>query len=765
MSFALLRQAAIPQSLAAARRAASRHSSRCYSAAVARAQTRHAKDSKDTAPVPGPSSSQQDVDVADEPSTESSLQAWSHQEGHSETFSRVQSYLASINATGTEPTLEDLEQCRPRVQPPPQSPAYVETYNDLIQTLCRSFTKEQLRKFLLEALGPSRHSGSRRKKADYAESIVEQLWKWPTLKQLEKAKRDRTEIISKAFPVTASELFLILGKDGMDLLRLSEEYDVHISLQRKPMALRVEGTRASLKDLGERLWNIKKSFVEETYYLPSPAPIPSELVQRISRLASAYVENDPSVRGKVRIVARDQAGLTAAKRLASRALHELEETSQVPLLTYLPPGAGELAVYQNNYALYPFMSPRSLPFTMNTDGTFRLRRVGEWLTSDFREDVRKTGGLSGGDGDIVTISEERVQLRNFLLRNLPENIDPEHIAVQASMGHLLLTGKAGEQKSALTPPLMGEHPFSEVRKWIAQNPVKMTFVPDLPLPLLTTVPDNERVKQRLVYHALPTGASKTSEPTSPSTKWRKYLSLEVQLPEPPAPESFAPRRKEMPERDLEEGLSWADLEEDLPLPGQKETQPPLPEDKPSSEAESTILMLDPSAVHCTMGVEADLNLMIPDRPMDLHFTARSTTVLAEDEQPPEFQQFVAELRAYLDGSSGAAEPPRPPLLLAFAGERYILHSNASVRQSEELVSDSGRPTLKELTFDMAEITQAVCESTLDLETNQKSMHCEIFCQELMSELAWSKFLRDCDRLSALREQRQQTMESSLLDEP
>lgn len=79
----------------------------------------------------------------------------------------------------------------------------------------------------------------------------------------------------------------------------------------------------------------------------------------------------------------------------------------------------------------------------------------------------------------------------------------------------------------------------------------------------------------------------------------------------------------------------------------------------------------------------------------------------------------------LDGSSGATEPPSPPLLLGFAGERYILHSNVSVRQSEELVSDSGRPTLKELSFDMAEITQALCESSLDLETNQKSMHCEV----------------------------------------
>ncbi|CDO78228.1 hypothetical protein BN946_scf184726.g3 [Trametes cinnabarina] len=664
MSFALLRQAAIPQSLAAARRAASRHRSRCYSLAAAHAQTRHESGHKNAAPTPGPSFSQQDVDIAESASAEPSFKGRSNPEDSTEPFSRVQSYLASINATGTEPTLEDLDQCRPRKQPPPHSPEYIETYRELIQTLCRSFTKEQLRKFLVQTLGESRHSAKTRKKADYAESIIEQLWKWPTLKQLEKARRDRTEIVSKAFPVTASELFLILGRDGMDLLRLSKEYDVHISLQRKPMALHVEGTRGSLKELGERIYNLKQSFVEETCRLPSQTPIPPELVQRVSRLASAYVENVPSNPGTVRIVARDHEGLTAAKRLASRALHELEETSQVPLLAYLPPGASDIAMYPNNYALYPFLSPRSLPFTMNTNGTFRVRRVGEWLTSDFREDT-------------------------------------------------------DEQKAALTPPLMGEHPFSKVREWIAQNPVKMTFVPDLPLPLLTTVPEKERVKQRLVYHALHSGASETqsaSASTHSTNKWRKYLSLEIKLPDPPTLESDVPRG-DMPERDLEEGLSFADLEETQPRPNVQA----------SSESESEIppiLILDPSGVHCSMGVEADLNLMIPDRPIDLQFTARSATVLSEDERPPEFQQFVAELRAYLDGSAHTTDPPSPPLLIGFAGERYILHTNASVRQSEELVSDSGRPTLKELTFDMVEITQALCESTLDLETNQKSMHCE-----------------------------------------
>ena len=47
-------------------------------------------------------------------------------------------------------------------------------------------------------------------------------------------------------------------KDGTDLLRLSQDYDVHISLRQKPMALRVEGTRAAVRQLTEHVLETKK---------------------------------------------------------------------------------------------------------------------------------------------------------------------------------------------------------------------------------------------------------------------------------------------------------------------------------------------------------------------------------------------------------------------------------------------------------------------------------------------------------------------------
>ena len=57
------------------------------------------------------------------------------------------------------------------------------------------------------------------------------------------------------------------------------------------------------------------------------------------------------------------------------------------------------------------------------------------------------------------------------------------------------------------------------------------------------------------------------------------------------------------------------------------------------------------------------------------------------------------------------------------GVTYWLHSNVSVRQSVEVVSDSVQPTLRDLT--QQNLTKALCESTLDLESNFKSMRCKV----------------------------------------
>lgn len=86
----------------------------------------------------------------------------------------------------------------------------------------------------------------------------------------------------------------------------------------------------------------------------------------------------------------------------------MASASHTPLVSYLPadvPLTSEIPdiVSPYAYALYPFLSPRALPWYMNTAGAFRVRRVGEWLTRSKGEDLEKTGGLVQGQGKLVTV--------------------------------------------------------------------------------------------------------------------------------------------------------------------------------------------------------------------------------------------------------------------------------------------------------------------------------------------------------------------------
>lgn len=105
----------------------------------------------------------------------------------------VELHLASLNASGTTPTLEDLERFRSARPPKPESKYYAKDYGSLVDKLCRSFSKDQLMFFVEEYSKTSPMARTGRRKTDYAEAIIEH-WGWPTLADIEKAKRDRTEV-------------------------------------------------------------------------------------------------------------------------------------------------------------------------------------------------------------------------------------------------------------------------------------------------------------------------------------------------------------------------------------------------------------------------------------------------------------------------------------------------------------------------------------------------------------------------------------------
>lgn len=116
--------------------------------------------------------------------------------------SRVNDWLTRLQLEGIDPTLDDLERCRPESHPPKGAPEYTIKYNELVDTLCRSFSMAQLQKFVRQA-GLLRQSNRRtRRKVGYAERIIEEKWGWPRLEEVVRERRDRTEASSESrYPV------------------------------------------------------------------------------------------------------------------------------------------------------------------------------------------------------------------------------------------------------------------------------------------------------------------------------------------------------------------------------------------------------------------------------------------------------------------------------------------------------------------------------------------------------------------------------------
>ena len=144
--------------------------------------------------------------------------------GHSSNSSKTESYLLSLLEDGATPTLHDLEQLKPPQHSDPRSTKYALEYRTLLDNICRSFTGDQLRSF---AQNYGLQLGLKRRKMAFAEAIVEKAWQWPSLRELKRAQRDRTEVASLsmctltfmrsvslfvAVPLTSSELFVLLGK-------------------------------------------------------------------------------------------------------------------------------------------------------------------------------------------------------------------------------------------------------------------------------------------------------------------------------------------------------------------------------------------------------------------------------------------------------------------------------------------------------------------------------------------------------------------------
>ncbi|KAL0951055.1 hypothetical protein HGRIS_007794 [Hohenbuehelia grisea] len=780
-------------------------SSRCSStrqfrssATAAIAQSRLASSEVDEA---GPSTGEAPEDVAETQPKSRAQKRKARQRLPMNLLERtkVEEHLEAIKATSSAPlTIEDLERYRPETPGDPDLPQYEADYKNLVNTLCNSFNRAQLRAFgQLYGLEP-RFISSKRTKDQYARAIAEQRWGWVSLAEVQKRK-EAWMPTTQSFPLDPRQSFLILGKDGSDLLELSAKYDVHITLSSNPLSLKVTGLKSSLEKLGRYMRSMKKDIQQTIFDIPSGKSLSSDLLQRVSRLAGAFVENFGGG-GQLRISARDVRALSLARRLALRGASETETPEACPTFSYLPSGiasdsAVPVSLFPYTYSVFPFLTSRPLPWSLASNATFRIRRVGEWIGVDNSEDISKTGGLAGDQGRILTAKGDEVSLRDSLASSLETSEDVSLMQRQfrATLGHGLAMSASGG-KANIVPPLKGNWQYSKILDWIQTHNVKQVFIPSMPPAFFGSPPANQKILHRVVYHST---THPETHPLLPSP--RKLLKFEVVLEHvtdnspvrsnPSQPDDEKP----IVDVDLNTGVGSStdiQVERDRDLWSEQTSEiTPEPEDIAPAERRDDDVDLNPVGTEsenesttvetpapnetaatkqpklnlssqCIGGLESSLDVLMPDRPMDIRFSASHTAVIPEDRWPTDLQAYFTKLRSFLSYEDQEGEQPDSPFSFEYDGETYMLQSSMSVRQSTQegqLAFGKEEPSSEANSSSI----QIITESILDLESDEKSTTCQVICSDTESTEAWKDFLTSCDKLTAAPPKKQlQPMDES-----
>jgi hypothetical protein len=296
----------------------------------------------------------------------------------------------------------------------------------------------------------------------------------------------------------------------------------------------------------------------------------------------------------------------------------------------------------------------------------------------------------------IGINGQEEDIRKRLLSDFTD-VGTSTATVRVSFGHLLF--RPSSISSNVLTPSVGESPLTDLLKRSSDE--QRVFTPSLPKRLLDSKPAGQRLVHRLVYHAVGAPNSCNADAPTPSDFMEFEFGHEIS--------------------DFYQGL-WEEgnLQQGCDALPEDQDRPHISEDG------------------CRRGSRSNLDLMLPERAMDLRFS-----VLNVADVPP--LQWPEELRIYkesvkeLSVSSLDASRQILPLIFSFDNVTFVLRSSTLVRQSNDLpLIPDGSPTFP----------QVVSESILDMNSNQRYTTCEMICEEPSSDHAWRSLMLACDWLTA-----------------
>lgn len=512
-------------------------------------------------------------------------------------------YLKSLNATYTEPTFADLDALRP---PPstlraaldgvigsgrsllPEGHAlhlaveqlgaqeasvgggpgakktviagskkarkleYVALYEATERLVAGGFTLPQLRRLEKESrleAGvarlelPAEKSSSKQK---IIHRIMSSRWNMIHPAVIKEYLAEENATSEQDYPVSPSELFIFLGRDGENLLHLAKELKMNITVDREQTSadlkqastsgkapsrpgfiIHASGAAGNHKRLKRHLEEQRSLMTVRMVVLPIGPLLSPALLQSISRISGAFVENvhakfaeleenENSV-ASVLITARNPRSAYTAERLVQRAAMEDAHRFQIPLFSLtrsdtvgvdILDAAESPDAHGNDakYALYPF----------GTHG-FRIQQVQDG--SELPTDAQGQGRVVDSDEAFILTGKERpsddaktvptnlkgeaMDLRKFIFGDAEGLSEVGKAKITATYGHIAFKAASSP---ALISPLPNPASRKSVLEWTDKQEAKSrTFIPgQVPL-VARSVPDKIISIHRLQYRTIEGG--------------------------------------------------------------------------------------------------------------------------------------------------------------------------------------------------------------------------------------------------------------------
>ncbi|KAG9005278.1 hypothetical protein FRB93_009832 [Tulasnella sp. JGI-2019a] len=409
-------------------------------------------------------------------------------------------------------SLDDLLKLRPAMaySPDVNAPRYRKMYETVRKKIDRSFTQRQLFQ-LLRKMGPGpliegTVTTAPAEKGEAIRRILNLHWDMP-----EPVEPESRKIITHDEPISSDQLFLLLGKDGSNLIKVAREYKVAIqptSVESASLSLAIQGQQRSVQAV--RSYFRQRLKAAQTFILEPlvPGAVGSDVAQTISRVSGAYFDiNDPQ---KLRVTANDRNSYQAALRLTNRAC--FQKTAS-PLLIHTP--ASELD--RSPAALYPYLSSEPLPWTLGRSSAFRVRRLGGWQKID-SESSNEEGGnpIPSQFGSFVSVDEKPFDLKDALLGPLPPLPQGHTRSVSAQTGHLVFPSTSSE-RTTFTPLVPGAHSTTDLMQRLTTSSEGLSsrvFVRSCPAPSDEQYEiNNGTLTWRLKYRSRPRGLNHDTHPS------------------------------------------------------------------------------------------------------------------------------------------------------------------------------------------------------------------------------------------------------------